>query len=64
MLTPEAVHRGLAKDVVEARKAVLELAYKAHPERFVKGVPAPPPLPEAAWINPPPDALENKRRLQ
>ena len=64
MLTPEVVHYGLAKDVIESRRAVLELAYRAHPERFVRGVPAPPPLPEAAWINPPPGALRDKRRLQ
>ncbi|MDI9612978.1 MAG: hypothetical protein QM330_07965, partial [Acidobacteriota bacterium] len=28
-------------------------AFDAHPERFVRGLPVPPPLPEAAWINKP-----------
>jgi putative transposase len=53
MLTPEVVHYGLASDVVESRKKVLEVAFEAHSERFVRGVPLPPALPEAAWINPP-----------
>jgi len=42
MLTPEVVHYGLAKDVVESRKKVLEVAFEAHPERFVRGIPLPP----------------------
>ncbi len=29
------------------------MAYQAHPERFVKGLPVPPALPKAVWINPP-----------
>ena len=33
---------------------VLHAAYVAHPERFPRGVPVPPPLPTAAWINKPP----------
>lgn len=33
---------------------VLEQAYQAHPERFVRGQPQPTKLPEAVWINPPP----------
>jgi putative transposase len=32
---------------------VLEAAYAAHPERFVRKPPAPPELPTAAWINKP-----------
>ena len=28
-------------------------AWAAHPERFVRGVPKPKPLPEAVFINPP-----------
>jgi len=31
----------------------LQLAYEKYPERFVKGLPKPPQLPEAVWINPP-----------
>jgi putative transposase len=64
MLTPEVVHYGLAKDVVESRKKVLEVAFEAHPERFVRGVPSPPALPRAAWINPPPHALGDRKLLQ
>jgi hypothetical protein len=32
---------------------VLNAAYAAHPERFVRKPPAPPALPTAAWINKP-----------
>ena len=53
LLTPESVHYGLAKDVRKARGEVLRIAYEAHPERFVKKIPVPPSLPEAAWINKP-----------
>jgi putative transposase len=51
--TPEQVHYGGAKEVLETRKQTLELAYAKHPERFVSGKPMPQPLPTAAWINPP-----------
>ena len=51
--TPEAVHYGLAKDIQIARGEVLRAAYEAHPERFVKRIPVPPLVPEAAWINNP-----------
>jgi len=64
MLTPEVVHYGLARDVVESRRKVLENAFKAHPERFVRGVPLPPALPEVVWINPPMKALEDRKKLQ
>jgi putative transposase len=64
MLTPEVVHYGLAKDVVEARKKVLESAFEAHPERFVRGVPMPPDLPQDAWINPPQKTLVDRKKLQ
>jgi len=53
LLTPEAVHYGQAATVREARQQVLLAAYAAHPERFVRHAPEPPPLPTAAWINPP-----------
>jgi putative transposase len=64
MLTPEVVHYGLAREVIESRKQVLEVAFEAHPERFVRGVPLPPALPQAAWINPPVDAWQDRRKLQ
>lgn len=53
LLTPEAVHYGLAQDIQIARGEVLRAAYEAHPERFVKRIPVPPILPEAVWINKP-----------
>jgi putative transposase len=53
LLTPETLHYGLADEVRAARAAVLKAAYAAHPERFVRKMPVPPALPEAAWINQP-----------
>lgn len=53
LLTPATVHYGLASEVYDARTKVLQSAYQAHPGRFVKAAPVPPPLPEAAWINKP-----------
>ena len=51
--TPAMVHYGLADAVRQQRKQVLEAAYSAHPERFVRGTPEPATLPQAVWINPP-----------
>jgi putative transposase len=53
-LTPAMVHHGLAKGVRDRRIHVLAVAYAAHPERFLRGVPRPAPLPTTVWINPPP----------
>ena len=53
LMTPEMVHYGLAEQVRAERERVLDAAYAAFPERFVRGRPTPPPLPEAVWINPP-----------
>jgi len=53
LLTPEAVHYGLAQDMQIARGEILRIAYELHPERFVKRMPVPPILPEAVWINKP-----------
>jgi putative transposase len=52
-LTPEMVHYGLAKTVLEQRQIVLSAAFEQHPERFVNKHPQPASLPEAVWINPP-----------
>ena len=51
--TPADVHFGRAASVQVERAAVLATAYAAHPERFVRQTPSPPPLPGPAWINPP-----------
>jgi putative transposase len=41
-------------ELVRAQRArVLDAAYAAHPERFVRKPPVPPGLPAAAWINKP-----------
>jgi len=53
LLTPEVVHYGQDEVVRAARRQVLVAAYAAHPERFVRQAPEPPPLPTATWINPP-----------
>jgi putative transposase len=53
LLTPEMVQRGRAEEVRAARQVILADAYAAHPERFVRKLPEPPPLPTAVWINPP-----------
>jgi putative transposase len=53
LLTPATVHYGRAAEVHEQRAHVLAAAFAANPERFVRGLPQPPELPTAAWINPP-----------
>jgi putative transposase len=53
MLTPDDVHHGRAQAVLAERQRTLEAAWAARPERFVRGLPKPSPLPEAVWINPP-----------
>ena len=52
-LTPFEVHFGLAQQRLEERALVLERAFENHPERFVRGIPKPPTLPEQVWINKP-----------
>jgi putative transposase len=52
-LTPEMVHYGHAKKVLEQRQVVLTAAFENHPERFVNRPPQPATLPNAVWINPP-----------
>ena len=63
LLTPETVHYGQAESVIESRQEVLFEAWAAHPERFVRGTPAPPELPEAAWINPPETREQREQML-
>ena len=54
--TPADVHYGRAELVRAQRARVLDAAYAAHPERFVRKPPAPPELPTVAWINQPEEA--------
>jgi len=63
LMTPHAVHYGFAEEVFKAREKVLLAAYEKNPERFVRKVPVPLALPQAAWINPPKPTMENESLL-
>ena len=60
LLTPAMVHYGQAGEVFQKRQLVLDAAYQAHPERFVRWPPKPLSIPKEVWINKP-NASENKR---
>ncbi|ACK51118.1 integrase catalytic subunit [Methylocella silvestris BL2] len=51
-MTPDQVHYGQADEVYAARQKILDRAFQANPERFVKKPPEPPFKPIAAWIKP------------
>jgi putative transposase len=53
MFTPADVHYGRAGELLDVRTGVLDAAYAAHPERFVKGPPLARPVPTEVWINQP-----------
>jgi len=53
LLTPASVHYGWADLVVSQRQQVLQTAYTAHPDRFVKGMPVVLAPPQEVWINQP-----------
>lgn len=53
LLTPHDVHHGLTAERLAGRARVLDAAYAAHPERFVRRPPTPAAPPDAVWINPP-----------
>ena len=53
LMVPAMVHYGQATTVQQARQQVLKTAFDAHPERFVNGLPTPPEVPDAVWINKP-----------
>jgi len=53
LMTPHDIHYELASAKWQRRAELLRAAYAEHPERFPHGVPFPPPLPTAAWINKP-----------
>jgi putative transposase len=53
LMTPHAMHYGLAEALQAQRAHTLQLAYAAQPLRFKGRSPQPPALPTAAWINPP-----------
>jgi putative transposase len=56
--TAADVHYGTAEQTRQKRAGVLDSAYAAHPERFVRKPPRPPKRPTASWINPPDDTDE------
>jgi hypothetical protein len=49
--------------LLEKRQRVLDAAYVAHPERFVKRHPTVQSLPDAVWINRPQPLLETGAEL-
>ncbi len=53
LLTPAMVHLGQAPAVLAQRQTVLDAAFAAHPERFVRRPPLAPDLPSQVWINQP-----------
>jgi putative transposase len=54
LMTPAMVHHGQAIHILAHRQLVLDAAFRAHPERFVRKPPQPPELPSQVWINRPP----------
>ena len=55
LLTPAAVHYGQASEIMGRRQVVLDAAYQAHPERFVRSAPKLLAIPKEVWINKPPE---------
>lgn len=64
LLPPAVVHFGDAPVVLARRQAVLDAAYAAHPERFVRHAPVPLPLPSAVWINKPRPAAAQTEEIR
>ncbi len=64
LLTPASVHDGLATEQLELRQSVLDDAFSAHLERFVRKPPSVQPLPEAVWINRPQTVFEVGQKPQ
>jgi hypothetical protein len=54
-MTPHSVHYGMAAAMRIVRQATLDAAFLANPNRFKNKRPQLPPMPTAAWINPPPE---------
>jgi putative transposase len=53
LMTPHAVHYGVADTLQAQRAQTLQRAFTAQPLRFKGRAPQPPELPQAVWINPP-----------
>ena len=52
-MTPEQVHYGINKQILQHRSDVLAAAFEKNPNRFKGKLPVPKSLPKAAWINKP-----------
>jgi putative transposase len=61
LLTPAVVHFGETQNVLAHRQAVLDIAYHAHPDRFVRRPPKPMPLPSEVWINKPAPSVQKTK---
>ena len=64
LMTPYAVHHGLAPAIHAGRQRTLLAALGRNPERFVHRPPTPPALPEAVWINPPENRTTREKVLK
>ena len=53
LMTPHDVHHGRVDAKLVQRSVVLSAAFRAHPERFTRGLPMPEEPRTAVWINPP-----------
>ena len=53
LMTPAMVHHNQVEQIQAQRQQILQAAYQAHPERFVRGQPTLPQLPAEVWINKP-----------
>jgi putative transposase len=54
-MTPNSVHYGHADAMHAIRQVTLDAAFSSHPNRFKGKIPKPHALPDAVWINPPPE---------
>ncbi len=59
LLTPAMVHYNQTALILERRQTVLDVAYRVHPERFVRQAPKPTTVPTEVWINKPLNSNEN-----
>ena len=63
LMTPAMVHYGHAQHIQTERQKILGVAFAAHPERFVRGMPGVPRLPDAVWINKPKEVVLEQSML-
>ena len=59
LLAPADVHHGRHFMLLEQRQTVLDAAFAAHPERFVRGKPQVHQIPDASYINRPLETVDN-----